>query len=575
MLLLTVLVLACCTTPGRYKAMRNGLDSLNDCNRNDVPFTAADVQPYVHYFDDHGTANDRLLAHYLLGRAYYDAGEAPMALKCYQDALDCADTIDAECDYDQLSRVYGQMAHVYHKQALFSYEMDARKYAMYYSYLAEDTCMAIYELEMMAAIHLLEGRKDSAEQNLKKAMCLYHEGGFYQNEYQASVLLMHLYADEPEKLPVMKSLIEQFEAKSNLFDEHHELHSVRRLFYYYKGRYFEGINMLDSAELYYRKISYPHISYTSLNSRYKGLLSVFMKHHQTDSVFKYAQLYCDVNDSSLTLKDQTLTAQMTASYKYNLIQEEARQNEAEAYSANIRFVILLFVVFLLLVVGAIVRNRYKRNQEKKQEELKLIHQQELDYIRAEFANTTMSYGEKLQKLQQLEKDHLTRISNIQDQLDRSKKENDDYIKQRNTLEEEVTSLKSKIDGLIRREEIAEWRMLSVPFSETGIIKRIKIFANDVNKQLSKQDQVLLVETFNDFYPDLIYDLSRTMGEDTLGFYVALLVTLNLSSSSISHLLDIKSTQVANLKKDINRALFMENTARTLYENLITKYTIII
>ena len=61
----------------------------------------------------------RLLAHYLLGRAYHDHGEAPMALQCYQDALDCADTLSTDCDYPQLARVYGQMAQIFYEQGLY------------------------------------------------------------------------------------------------------------------------------------------------------------------------------------------------------------------------------------------------------------------------------------------------------------------------------------------------------------------------------------------------------------------------------------------------------------------------
>ena len=33
--------------------MRTELDSINQCNRNDLPFTAADVQSYIDFFDDY------------------------------------------------------------------------------------------------------------------------------------------------------------------------------------------------------------------------------------------------------------------------------------------------------------------------------------------------------------------------------------------------------------------------------------------------------------------------------------------------------------------------------------------
>ena len=101
---------------GKYTAMRKGLDSINTLNRNDQPFTSAGVQPYVDYFDDHGTPNDQMLAHYLLGRAYHEHGEAPMALQCYQEATERADTTATDCDYKQLSRVYGQMADIFYYQ---------------------------------------------------------------------------------------------------------------------------------------------------------------------------------------------------------------------------------------------------------------------------------------------------------------------------------------------------------------------------------------------------------------------------------------------------------------------------
>jgi hypothetical protein len=54
--LLTVIVVllafACCTTEADRNRMRAELDSINQRNRNDQPFTAADVQSYIDFFDD-------------------------------------------------------------------------------------------------------------------------------------------------------------------------------------------------------------------------------------------------------------------------------------------------------------------------------------------------------------------------------------------------------------------------------------------------------------------------------------------------------------------------------------------
>ena len=50
---LLLVALCCCTTEADRNRMRSGLDSINQRNRNDQPFTAADVQPYVDFFDDY------------------------------------------------------------------------------------------------------------------------------------------------------------------------------------------------------------------------------------------------------------------------------------------------------------------------------------------------------------------------------------------------------------------------------------------------------------------------------------------------------------------------------------------
>ena len=123
--------------------MRQGLDSINERNRNDETFTANDVQPYVDYFDRHGEPNDRMLAHYLLGRAYHEHGEAPMALQYYQQAIECADTTASDCDFAQLSRVYAQMGQVFYYQRLVHQQLPIINKAIEYALIAKDTLTAM------------------------------------------------------------------------------------------------------------------------------------------------------------------------------------------------------------------------------------------------------------------------------------------------------------------------------------------------------------------------------------------------------------------------------------------------
>ena len=63
------------------------------------------------YYDRHSSkreANNRMLAHYLLGRCYDDMGEAPAALEEFHNAENAADTTDIQLDYKVLARIHGQ-----------------------------------------------------------------------------------------------------------------------------------------------------------------------------------------------------------------------------------------------------------------------------------------------------------------------------------------------------------------------------------------------------------------------------------------------------------------------------------
>ena len=97
-LIVMLLALAGCGD-GTYEAMRQRLEALNALNRADSVLTATErdeAQALADYFDSHGTPNDQMLAHYLLGRCYADMREAPMALHCYQEAITRADTLSPD-----------------------------------------------------------------------------------------------------------------------------------------------------------------------------------------------------------------------------------------------------------------------------------------------------------------------------------------------------------------------------------------------------------------------------------------------------------------------------------------------
>lgn len=125
-IILLMLMLSACTAD--HEVMRQRLQYVRDCNRADTVFSEAwlpTVDSLVIYFDHHGSANDRMMAHYVQGRVYHDLGEAPQALECYQKAAEQADTTSSDCDLYTLTAIYGQMADLFDAQYLPDDEMQA------------------------------------------------------------------------------------------------------------------------------------------------------------------------------------------------------------------------------------------------------------------------------------------------------------------------------------------------------------------------------------------------------------------------------------------------------------------
>ena len=58
-------------------------------NKCDTVFRSDSLQRVLtSYYDRHGTPNEQMWAHYLLGRAYFDMGEAPLAQREFLAAVE-------------------------------------------------------------------------------------------------------------------------------------------------------------------------------------------------------------------------------------------------------------------------------------------------------------------------------------------------------------------------------------------------------------------------------------------------------------------------------------------------------
>ena len=561
---------------GRHFRMQYLLHRTNAASKTSERFTSDSlVKDLADHFDSRGTTNERVLAHYLLGLAYSDMGEAPKAVNSFQNAIEAADTTASDFNFHQLSCAFSQMSDIFRRQLLLTSEIEARNEASHYAFRANQTKWGIYNQAMSAGAYLLLNKKDSAEIILKSALEQYRRYGYTQEALRYSKKLIYLYTQNPQRLAEAKALMDQFEVESGLFDEHHELPPSQRQYYFYKGEYYEGTHQLDSAEYYYRKIYRPGMSYASQDPMYRGLLSVFSKRHQADSIAKYAQLYGMANDSSIALKDRDQIAQMSALYSYNSMQKEAYKSEAKAYQRLIGLIVAGVFIIIFIVVAVII---WRNNQRK------------IKKIKKEYGEATDKYESNLHKLELLDTTHQKVIETIQQELNIAQDESSDfrgkltisqqtisrlsqeYEDEKAQLLEENEVLKKRINELQKIDAISKHVENSESFKKEIIVSQILNLADKRLGPVKENYWTELTKVFGKNFPVLFNDLHKHCNSPQ-NIRVCMMTILDISNDDQAIMLDTTKQRVSNVKSVLNKILFNESSSRTLRSNLVNRYNI--
>ena len=398
-----LLVLMGCTTAGERARMRAGLDSINTRNRNDQPFTVQDVDPYVRFFDRHGSPNDQLLAHYLLGRAYYEHSEVPMALQCYHDALDCADTTAQDCDYAQLARVYGQMALVFYQQGLFRQQLELGKQSVKYAWLAKDTLAALMSYEQESFAYSSLGMPDSAIFVIEDVASKYRQYGY---PTYAAISLYGIIRTLIQKgeLRKAKQYMDIYESKSGLFDAHGNIAHGREIYYNTKGCYYLETGRLDSAEYYFRKELSTGKDFNNQNAAALDLAEFFLKQDQKDSAAKYALYAYAMSDSLHAHRNTQDVERIQSMYNYSRQQVIAQQETKKTTKANIRLLITLIILLVLFLIASwlyIARKQVAESLRRTLSELATVRE-ELSELQQNNSDNEQAIMEKEQRIRQLE-----------------------------------------------------------------------------------------------------------------------------------------------------------------------------
>ena len=555
--IIIVLVLSACTTKADHARMSVLLDRADSMNRAFIPMTDGIdslLLEATHYYDHHGDANQQMRAHYLLGCAYRDKGEAPAALQSYQDAADRADTLSGNCDYRRLMSVYGQMAELFHAQNLPEDELaQSEKYGKY-ALLIGDTLLYIRNLELSAKPYYLVRDTIGMLNVLKQAHDLYLQHGHYHEASSVYPLMIDVYICH-DSLEAAKRLMDKFETQSGLFDSEGNISNRRESYYVLKATYYNKVHKLDSAEYYYRKLQ----QYDLMTDAYCGLLSVYKDRMNTDSVIKYAQLFAEgVKQEQDMLRTQTIH-QMSSLYNYQRFLNKADAENRRANRLRLYFLLSVFSIALFILVATVVGYILVQKKKRQEEEARKIRK---------------AYDEAISKKDQLSKEmdmlranHEQLIASEQEarsKLETVKANNNQLI---NAKEKEIAQLNENIRDYAKRllhsdkivGESPQFTLMIEEFHKKAERKR-----NTSLPTRLEWDNILRLFALTQ--PKAYAAIGREQTLSPQELKACELLLLKFTNSEVIALLDISPQSLTNVKTRINEKLFGVAKASTLENN---------
>ena len=495
----------------RYELLRH-----KAMNKACITFTSDSVmKEVVDYYDHHGSANERMLANYVLGCVYRDLHEAPMALEYYNKATEQADTTAADCDYGTLYRVYSQMGFLFSKQYLLYQELNAFDKAEKYAYLAKDTLNAIVNYQNQGEVYDFLGKKDSAIAINLQAAKLFKKHG---NDYAAAIAFgcnYNYYIEKKDSINAKKA----FEAyNSTGYEGNSEYEDSKAYVLCLKGTYYMFTGQLDSACYILQQSLRLCKSYSIKAATTKALAQYYAKVNQPAMAMKYALQSSEYNDSDLIGARKTQLQQVQAMYDYSRNQEIAKNAEQKAErSTQMNYMIVFACVILFLLLSYIYRKQLALKKKK-------------------IAVSKLLYEDSLLKLKRLQDERAKLVA-----------ENDNKLAQV-IMEKEntISKLKAEITHIQERYSLSSVSDADLILKDSSIYKKIKFIEVHPKEKMCEEDWKELADTIEEVVPNFIPVLKNKLNDKD--YQICLLVRLGFSTSLVARLLGLSDAAISKSRK---------------------------
>ncbi|MBQ5373938.1 MAG: hypothetical protein IIU51_05215 [Bacteroidaceae bacterium] len=562
--------------------MRHLLLRSNAQNKVDSLFTSDSIgNVLVEYYDQYGTPNERMLAHYMKGCAYRDMGDQPATLRCFNDAVAAADTSMTDCNYDQLSIIYGQIARIFRKRAMSDNALQAYEYAERYARKIQDS-IGIFTIWGNKSNVLLNQGKIKEGLHIKEAAAEgFRNIGHRQNAARIRGLCIKWYARQGE-FEKAKAAMDDYEEHSGYFMDNGDIEPGREDYYHIKGTYYLEKGQLDSAEHFFRKLKN---SSETVNSQYLaawGLSQLFRKQNISDSVAKYAYLGDVLGDTLYSEQTAENLQNAQAMYNYARHQENALRKELETKDMEIsrRNWIIAGVLLLSIIVFF-----WRRQIRLKKSELRTANRKntqlstQLHTANEENAQLNTQIDANNQEISSLntrldtahrENTHLnTQIdaNNLKiAQLNEQISEKGQLIKQLNEvinknaadlqlnaqLQQTVAILEERLAAYLKEKEIHSRTHNLNTLQQQPVVKHFTELANGRTAYPTYKDWHTLYPLVEEFYPQLAV-LRKDISDAE--YQICVLTKLGFRLSDIGHLMNVSKAYMSTTRKRLSEKLF--------------------
>ena len=503
---------------GKSTQMRYQLVYAKGMNKGYVDFTTDSLmKEIVDYYDNHGTCQQQMLAHYLLGCVYRDLGDSPASLSCYNDAVEKVDTTSSDCDYKLLTRVYEQQGALFLSQSMPQNALSAYQKAEKYAWIAKDTLSAVLSYEHLGNIYEYMDNMNKVIEVYENASRRYRQYGYPVQAARAlggaiqALILTKQYAKA-------KKYMDVFEAESGYFQKDSCYSYINYSHYYYlKGLYCLESHS-DSAKYWFTKCQ--EFAKTNNNKSFSAYAwyLYYIKHQQMDSVAKYSEQAFAYNDSANLDMERDLMQKMLAIYDYDRWKNVAHNEEIKATRANLTLLVSILVSVSVIIIGILTflvyRKKRKLELQEKEEQENLIRQQIYD---------------TKQELELLRTVNDRKIA--------------DVIKEK---EQTINKLKEDLKDIRDKYSNSSLSDVDILLKESSIYKRIKYLELHPKETMRENDWIELEETIEQLIPSFIPLLKNRL--NVIAYRICLLVKLEISTSSIAILLGLSSSAISKYRK---------------------------